>query len=120
MQLHSIWLGSCIPRELEVRWSATRHEYVPGHLRFENKMLTVDQALLYHTFAALKGDTRSEMTVGFRHLQGIGTPRHCEDAAFYYRRVADKAITWYEEGPPGGRHITRHAMRLAEVFLGLW
>ena len=48
------------------------------------------QALLYHTFAALAGNTRSEMTVAYRHLMGIGTPRSCEDAVHYYKSVADK------------------------------
>jgi hypothetical protein len=48
------------------------------------------QALLYHTFAALAGNTRSEMTVAYRHLMGIGTPRSCEDSVHYYKSVADK------------------------------
>jgi hypothetical protein len=48
------------------------------------------QALLYHTFAAMAGNTRSEMTVAYRHLMGIGTPRSCEEAVQYYKRVADK------------------------------
>jgi TPR repeat protein len=48
------------------------------------------QALLYHTFAAMAGDTRSEMTVAYRHLMGIGTPRSCEDAVLHYKSVADK------------------------------
>jgi SEL1 protein len=30
------------------------------------------------------------MTLGYRHLMGIGVPRSCEDAVFYYKRVADK------------------------------
>lgn len=48
------------------------------------------QALLYHTFAALGGNTRSEMTVAYRHLVGIGTPQSCTDAVHYYKSVADK------------------------------
>ena len=51
---------------------------------------TDDEALLYHTFAAMAGNTRSEMTIAYRHLMGIGTPRSCEDAVYYYKRVADK------------------------------
>jgi len=47
-------------------------------------------ALLYHTFAAVNGNLRSEMTVAYRHLMGIGTPRSCEDAVVYYKSVADK------------------------------
>jgi hypothetical protein len=39
------------------------------------------------------GNTRSEMTVAYRHLTGIGTPRSCEDAVQYYKHVADKCIS---------------------------
>ena len=48
------------------------------------------QALLYHTFAAHGGDTAAEMTLGYRHLLGIGTEQKCEDAVYYYQRVAEK------------------------------
>lgn len=50
------------------------------------------QALLYHTFAAHGGDTAAEMTLGYRHLLGIGTEQKCEDAVYYYQRVAEKGI----------------------------
>lgn len=60
------------------------------------------------------------MTVGFRHLSGIGTARHCEDASYYYRRVAEKAIHWFDEGPPGGQHIMKHAVRLADENGGVY
>ncbi|RIA90942.1 hypothetical protein C1645_737487 [Glomus cerebriforme] len=63
------------------------------------------KALLYHTFAALGRDTAAEMTLGYRHLMGIGVPRSCEDSVFYYKRVADKAINYYKSGPPGGRQL---------------
>ncbi|KAI5785897.1 hypothetical protein EDC01DRAFT_661887 [Geopyxis carbonaria] len=78
------------------------------------------KALLYHTFAALNGNTRSEMTIAFRHYTGIGTPRHCEEAAYYYRRVAEKAMNWYESGPPGGHNIQRHTYRLADDEGGVY
>ncbi|RUS32303.1 hypothetical protein BC938DRAFT_475774 [Jimgerdemannia flammicorona] len=48
------------------------------------------KALLYHTFAALGRDTAAEMTLGYRYLTGIGTPQKCEDALYYYKKVADK------------------------------
>lgn len=83
-------------------------------------MLITTQALLYHTFAALNGNTRSEMTVAFRHYTGIGTPRHCEEAAFFYRRVAEKALDWYESGPPGGQHLQKHTYRLADDVGGVY
>lgn len=36
------------------------------------------------------------MTLGYRHLMGIGVPRNCEDAVFYYKRVADKGSLLYQ------------------------
>lgn len=53
------------------------------------------KALLFHTFAALGGDTAAEMTLGYRYLTGIGTPSKCEDALFYYKKVADKGGYYY-------------------------
>jgi TPR repeat protein len=37
------------------------------------------------------------MTLGYRHLMGIGVPRSCEDAVFYYKRVADKGSLLYQK-----------------------
>ncbi|KAG0138195.1 hypothetical protein HOY82DRAFT_588760 [Tuber indicum] len=78
------------------------------------------KALLYHTFAALNGETRSEMTAAFRHHTGIGTPRRCEEAAFYYKRVADKAMDYWRSGPPGGHALIRHSYRLADDEGGVY
>lgn len=60
------------------------------------------------------------MTVAFRHLTGIGTPRHCEDAAFYYKRVADKAIDFWRSGPPGGHALIKNSYRLADDVGGVY
>jgi len=76
--------------------------------------------MLYHTFAALGGNTRSEMTVAFRHYQGIGAPRNCEEAAYYYRRVAEKALNWWESGPPGGHYLQKHTFRFADDHGGVY
>ncbi|KAF8539369.1 hypothetical protein BDD12DRAFT_737232 [Trichophaea hybrida] len=78
------------------------------------------RALLYHTFAALNGDTRSEMTIAFRRHQGIGTPRNCEDAVYYYQRVAQKAIEWWDSGPPGGHYLQKHTFRIADDHGGVY
>ncbi len=78
------------------------------------------KALLYHTFAALGGDIRSEMTVAFRHHAGIGTPRNCEEAAFYYKRVADKGIQYSRDGPPGGQALVREGYSLADEEGGVY
>lgn len=78
------------------------------------------RALLYYTFAANKGHTRAEMTVAHRHHAGIGTPKSCEMAVKYYKRVADKAIAWYRSGPPGGRSWISEAYRIADETGGAY
>lgn len=60
------------------------------------------------------------MTVAFRHHTGIATPRNCDEAAFYYKRVADKAMDWWESGPPGGHNIQRSTFRLADDDGGVY
>lgn len=72
------------------------------------------KAMLYYTFAATRGDSRAEMAVGFRHHAAIGTPKSCETASKYYKRVADKAIEWYRSGPPGGRSWVHGSWRIAD------
>ena len=72
------------------------------------------KALLYHTFAAQSGNVRSEMTTAFRHHSGIGTARNCNEAAIYYKKVADKAIAYSRSGPPGGMPMQRNSYRLAD------
>lgn len=78
------------------------------------------KALLYYTFAANTGYTQAEMAAGFRHSAGISTPKNCEVASKYYKRVADKAIHWYRSGPPGGRAMITHAYRVADEVGGVY
>ncbi|CAK7205011.1 ERAD-associated protein [Sporothrix eucalyptigena] len=78
------------------------------------------RALLYYTFAALRGHTRAEMTVASRHHAGIGTPRSCDEAVKYYKRVADKAIAWYRSGPPGGMGWVQQPYRIADEVGGVY
>lgn len=78
------------------------------------------RALLYYTFAANRGHTRAEMTIAHRHHAGIGTPKNCEAAVKYYKRVADKAIAWYRSGPPGGRSWISEAYRIADETGGAY
>src|SRR5690606_16960752 len=72
------------------------------------------KAMLYYTFAAARGDTRAEMALGFRHHAAIGTPKHCELAAKYYKRVADKAVGWFRSGAPGGMSWVQESWRIAD------
>ena len=78
------------------------------------------RALLYYTFAANRGHTRAEMTVAHRHHAGIGTPKSCETAVKYYKRVADKAMEWYRSGPPGGMSWISEAYRIADISGGVY
>jgi SEL1 protein len=78
------------------------------------------KALLYHTYAAMGGNTRSQMTLGFRRLMGIGASRDCDQAAYYYKLVADKAVGFYRSGPPGGRMMKPQAYRWADDEGGIY
>ena len=78
------------------------------------------KALMYHTFSAFGGNTRSQMTAAFRHHTGVGTPRNCNEAAFWYKKVADKAIAFSRSGPPGGVALQRDAFRLADEKGGVY
>ncbi|KAF4465504.1 HRD3-involved in degradation of Hmg2p [Fusarium albosuccineum] len=78
------------------------------------------KALLYYTFAALRGNARAEMAVGFRHNAGIGTTKNCETAVKYYKSVADKAIAWHRSGPPGGMTWVQQAWRISDDDGGIY
>lgn len=78
------------------------------------------KALIYHTFAAKGGNTRSEMTTAFRHHTGVGTPRNCNEAVLYYKKVADKAIAYSRSGPPGGMALQRNSYKLADEEGGVY
>ncbi|KAH9828989.1 ubiquitin protein ligase Sel1/Ubx2 [Teratosphaeria destructans] len=81
-----------------------------------------DQAksMLYHTFAASQGDTRSQMTLAYRHHAGIATPKNCDEAVKWYQMVADKAVDYYRSGPPGGHSLVRDAYRIADEDGGVY
>lgn len=101
------------------------------------------KAFLYHTFAAHGDDTAAEMTLGYRYLYGIGTEQKCVDAAYYYKRVAEKgngiqfvtrnqskllnpqtingaAISYFLSGPPGGHFPPLPKVRLSDEKGGVY
>lgn len=78
------------------------------------------KALIYHTFAAKGGNTRAQMTAAYRHHTGIGTPRNCNEAAHWYKQVADKAVAYFRAGPPGGISLQRDAYRIADEDGGVY
>eukprot|EP00045_Choanoeca_perplexa_P011359 m.120091 g.120091 ORF g.120091 m.120091 type:complete len:676 (+) comp15606_c0_seq1:95-2122(+) len=47
------------------------------------------KALVYYTFAALGGDTRARMSLGYRYSAGSAVATNCETSLSYYRLVAD-------------------------------
>lgn len=66
------------------------------------------KANLYYTYAAEAHNHQAQMAMGFRHLQGIGTPISFENAVKYYKDTADKAFTYFFSGEaPGGRYLAR-------------
>ena len=87
-----------------------------------NPAVPADQAksMLYHTFAAEQGQTRSEMTLGYRNHAGVATPRNCDEAVHWYKKVAEKAVRHYRSGPPGGHTLVRDAYRLADEDGGVY
>ncbi|KAH0837482.1 hypothetical protein AYO21_08919 [Fonsecaea monophora] len=78
------------------------------------------KALLYHTFAAEQGNIKSEMTLAYRYHAGVGCSRNCDKAVSYYKRVADKAISYWHSGPPGGYSFVRNSYRWIEVDGGIY
>ena len=78
------------------------------------------KAMLYHALAAEGGDVRSEMTMGYRYSTGIATPRNCDEAVHYYKKVADKAIEYVRSGPPGGNVLSHNAYSIADEEGGVF
>ena len=78
------------------------------------------KALMYHTFAAKGGSTKAQMTIAYRHHTGIGTPRNCNEAAHWYKKVADEAMAFSRSGPPGGQSLFRDSYRIADEDGGVY
>lgn len=78
------------------------------------------KALLYYTLAAEGGDVRSEMAVAYRHSAGISTPRNCEEAVYFYKQAAKKAIAYMRSGPPGGHSMPRESYNIADDEGGVY
>ncbi|BFZ57466.1 ERAD-associated protein [Savitreella phatthalungensis] len=81
-----------------------------------------DQALamLHHGLAASQGSMRSQMALGYRHLNGIGTSPNCTQACGYYAQAAAQALRWMRSGPPGGLYWSKRGYHFDEDFGGLY
>ncbi|KAI9609333.1 hypothetical protein H4Q26_007283 [Puccinia striiformis f. sp. tritici PST-130] len=78
------------------------------------------KALLYYTFSALGGDYAAEMSLGYRHWVGIGTPQSCREALPFYKSAAEKSMRTFNAGPPGGRHMPPTKVRLSDRDGGVY
>lgn len=111
-------------QQLASNYGNTTAQYMLGlyHSTGIGDVVPRDQAkaLLYYTFAAIRGDTRAEMATAFRHHGGIGASKSCEAAVKYYKRVADKAISWYRSGPPGGMSWVHQGWRITDDDGGIY
>ncbi|OQV18486.1 Protein sel-1-like protein 1 [Hypsibius exemplaris] len=47
-------------------------------------------ALLHYTFAALGGNSFAQMALGYRYFTGVNVENNCEQALYFYRKVASK------------------------------
>ncbi|XP_046480220.1 protein sel-1 homolog 1 [Neodiprion pinetum] len=70
------------------------------------------KALLHYTVAALGGDTRAQMSLGYRYWAGVTTAASCEKALDFYRKVANKVAE--EVSLSGGPVIQR--VRLLDEY----
>ncbi|KAG0225562.1 ERAD-associated protein [Actinomortierella wolfii] len=77
-------------------------------------------ALLYTWFAASANNTAAQMTMGYKHLLGIGTTKSCDRAIHYYRQTADRAFAKFLSGPPGGRTMPPPKTRLTDMEGGTY
>ncbi|KAI8994372.1 hypothetical protein BC832DRAFT_569449 [Gaertneriomyces semiglobifer] len=78
------------------------------------------KALLYLSFAAVGRDTIAEHVLGYWHYAGIATEKSCEHALYFYRRVAEKAVEKFKEGPPGGLTMLPVKLRLTDAEGGVY
>ena len=78
------------------------------------------KAMLYYTLGAEGGDVRSEMAVAYRHSAGIAAPRNCEQAVYFYKEAAKKAIRYMRSGPPGDHSMPRESFRIADDEGGVY
>jgi len=78
------------------------------------------KALLYLSFAAMNNDISSQMAIGYRYLFGIGTERNCDEAVWYYRKIADEMVKIQQSGPPLGRVLPPPKISTYEVNGGIF
>ncbi|KIJ51304.1 hypothetical protein M422DRAFT_223812 [Sphaerobolus stellatus SS14] len=88
----------------------------------QNDSIPVDQAraLLYYTFAAQAGDFGAQMSLGYRHWNGIGVNEDCMTALEWYEAAAQQAMREFLSGPPGGRTLPLTHTKLSDLEGGVY
>lgn len=57
-------------------------------------------AISYFFFSAMAGNLDSQIVLGYRHLYGLGVPKDCDTALYYYKMAADRLELELEVAPP--------------------
>lgn len=80
---------------------AFMHETGIGAERDEAK------ATLYHYFASTGGSIASLMSLGYKHMYGLGVPKSCDTAFSYYNPVCTelRLVTAASAKPPSYTHL---------------
>lgn len=78
------------------------------------------KALLYLSFASMNNDISAQMSLGYKHLYGIGTERNCDEAVWYYRKIADEMVKIQQSGPPLGRNLPLPKISIYEEDGGIF
>ncbi|KDN48199.1 hypothetical protein K437DRAFT_267688 [Tilletiaria anomala UBC 951] len=77
-------------------------------------------ALLHFAAAARSGDPDGQVSLGYRHWAGIGTPSACQDALVWYEKAADHSYARFMNGPPGGLTLPYTKIRLSDIEGGVY
>jgi SEL1 protein len=70
------------------------------------------------SFAAMGDDILAHQALGYWHFTGIATVKSCEEASYYYSRVAEKVVENWKDGPPLGRNLPKGRPSLPEKEAG--
>ena len=72
------------------------------------------KAQIYISFAALGEDLIAKQALAYWYHMGVGVAKSCEEAAFYYAKVAHEITQMFYDGPPLGRSIPETPIKIPE------
>lgn len=70
------------------------------------------------SFATLGDDVLAHQALGYWHFTGIATVKSCEEASYFYTRVAEKVVENWNDGPPMGRNLPKSRPSLPDKEAG--